>query len=84
MESFNPNKSPSSGGKNAMATSHLVGAANIDGCDDIFIISKLSKIIRFQLAEVPAKEGVVQGVICMSFRADEVVSLAVRRPVISY
>jgi len=84
MESFNPNKSPGSGGKNAMATSHLVGAANIDGCDDIFIISKLSKIIRFQLAEVPAKEGVVQGVICMSFRADEVVSLAVRRPVISY
>ncbi len=84
MEGFTPNKAPGSGGKNAMATSHLVGAANIDGCDDIFIISKLSKIIRFQLAEVPAKEGVVQGVICMSFRADEVVSLAVRRPVISY
>lgn len=84
MEGFSPNKSPGSGGKNAMATSHLVGAANIDGCDDIFLLSRLSKIIRFQLAEVPVKEGVVQGVICMSFRADEVVALAVRRPVIVY
>jgi DNA gyrase subunit A len=84
IEGFNPNKSPGSGGKNAMATSHLVGVANIDGCDDIFLISKLGKIIRFQLAEVPTKEGVVQGVNCMSFRADEAVSLAVRRPIITY
>jgi DNA gyrase/topoisomerase IV subunit A len=84
METFNPNKSPGSGGKNAMATSHLVSVLNIDGADDVFIISKLGKIIRFQLAEVPVKDGVVQGVNCMSFRADEAVALIARRPVLPY
>lgn len=84
MTTFNANKSPGSGGKNAMATSHLVGALNIDGADDVFIISKLGKIIRFQLNEVPTKEGVVQGVSCMSFRADEAAALVARRPVLPY
>ena len=31
--------------------------------------------IRFRAGEVPAKEGVVQGVSCMSLRADEVVAV---------
>lgn len=84
MNSFARNKAPGSGGKNAMATSQLVAAANVDGVDDLFIISRLGKIIRFQVAEVPVKEGVVQGVICMSFRADEASALAVRRPVTMY
>ena len=37
----------------------------------------LGKIIRFAAAEVPAKEGVVQGVNCMALRADECVALVV-------
>lgn len=84
MTGFNANKSPGSGGKIAMSTSQLVGAANIDGADDIFILSQLSKLIRFHLAEVPVKEGVVQGVNCINLRADEAVALAVRRPLASY
>lgn len=71
METFSSNKAPGSGGKNAFATDHLLSALNADEVEDIFIISRLSKIIRFPLVEVPVKEGVVQGVNCMSFRADE-------------
>lgn len=84
MSTFNPNKAPGSGGKNAMATSHLVAAINIDGSDDAFILSRLGKIIRFQLGEVPTKDGAVQGVICMNFRNDEAVAAAARRPVIPF
>ena len=72
MTGFSANKAPGSGGKIAMNTEQLIGAAAIDHNDDIFAISRLSKIIRFQANEIPAKEGVVQGVICMSLRADEV------------
>jgi hypothetical protein len=36
----------------------------------------LGKMIRFQAAEVPAKEGVVQGVNCMTLRADLCMTLA--------
>lgn len=71
IRSFNPNKSPGAGGKNAMSTSHLIGAASLSLNDDIFIISRLGKIIRFEAAQVPCKDGIVQGVNCMSFRADE-------------
>ena len=81
MEGFNPNKAPGAGGKVAIATEDLVGAAEIVGEDcDIFIISRLSKVIRFQAAEIPPKEGVVQGVNCMSFRGDQAVALAVSSP----
>lgn len=84
MSAFSSNKAPGSGGKNAMATSHLVAAINIDGCDDAFILSRLGKIIRFQLGEVPTKDGVVQGVICMNFRNDEAVAAVARRPIIPF
>lgn len=84
MSGFAANKSPGSGGKIALTTSQLTGIANIDAADDIFILSKLSKIIRFQLSEVPVTEGVVQGVNCIGLRADEAVALVVRKPIISY
>jgi DNA gyrase subunit A len=77
MEGFNPNKSPGGSGKIAMTASGLVGAATVEETDDIFIISRWSKIIRFSAAEVPAKEGVVQGVHCITLRADQAVTLAV-------
>ena len=76
MSGFNANKAPGGGGKVAMKTDQLIGAVTMDEADDIFIISRLSKIIRFQAAEVPAKEGVVQGVNCMALRADETVAVA--------
>jgi DNA gyrase subunit A len=77
MSGLRANKSPGGGGKIALKTDHLVGAATVSESDDVFAISRLGKIIRFQAAEVPPKKGVVQGVSCMALRADEVVALAV-------
>ena len=82
MSGFRSNKAPGAGGKIAMKTDHLVGAITIGDTgeasdDDIFIISWLSKVIRFQVAKVPVKEGVVQGVNCMALRADETVAVTI-------
>jgi DNA gyrase subunit A len=80
MTGFNPNKSAGGGGKIAMNTDSLVSAVTVDTITnktgDIFMISRLSKIIRFLAEEVPAKEGVVQGVDCMALRSDEVAAIA--------
>ncbi len=76
MAGFSRNKAPGSGGKQAMKADRLVGACAVDEGDDIFIISQLGKIIRFRADEVPAKEGVVQGVACMALRNDEAAALA--------
>lgn len=70
LPGFSANKSPGTGGKVAMKSEAVIGATAVDSHHDIFAISQLGKIIRFQAAEVPAKEGVVQGVNCMSLRAD--------------
>ena len=75
MSGFNANKAPGAGGKLAMKTDELVGAVTMGGDADLFIISRLSKIIRFKAHEVPAKEGVVQGVNCMTLRADKPVAV---------
>jgi DNA gyrase subunit A len=77
MEGFAANKAPGSGGKTAMKTDHLIGSMTIKERDDIFVISRLSKVIRFQAIEIPPKTGVVQGVNCMALRADEVTALTV-------
>lgn len=77
MSAFNPNKSAGGGGKIAMHTDSLVSAVTVEENGDIFIISRLGKIIRFLAEEVPAKEGVVQGVHCMMLRSDQVVSAIV-------
>ncbi|HDQ70911.1 MAG TPA: hypothetical protein ENN19_02310 [Chloroflexi bacterium] len=77
MSGFRANKSPGGGGKIAMKTDHLVGAATVDELDHVCAISRLGKIIRFSVSEVPPKENPVQGVNCMALRADEVVAMAV-------
>jgi DNA gyrase subunit A len=77
MSGFRSNKAPGAGGKVALKAEKLVAALSVKEIDDIFIISKLSKIIRFQAEEIPAKEGTVQGVICMSLRADACVGASV-------
>lgn len=75
MSGFAANKAPGGGGKTAMKTDHLVGVVAVEPGDDLFILSRLSKIIRFRAGEVPGKEGVVQGVNCMALRADTCVAL---------
>ena len=74
MSGFSANKSAGGGGKIAMKTQVLVSAFNINQSSDIFLISNLSKIIRFGIDEVPGKEDPVQGVRCMDLRADFVVA----------
>jgi DNA gyrase/topoisomerase IV subunit A len=76
MAGFAPNKSAGGGGKLVMKADHVVGAAQVESGDDIFAISRLGKIIRFQVSEVPGTEGVIQGFNCMALRADEVTAMA--------
>lgn len=76
MPGFSANKSPGGGGKVGIKSDHVIGASAVSSNEDIFIISRLGKVIRFQASEIPAKEGVVQGVNCMSLRADECTALA--------
>jgi DNA gyrase subunit A len=71
MAGFTANKGPGSGGKTAFKAERVVAAMPAGADDDLFIISQLGKIIRFRADEVPAKEGVVQGVNCMALRNDE-------------
>lgn len=74
MAGFAANKAPGAGGKTALKTEALA-AAGVAGQGDVFAMSRLGKLIRFAISDIPAKEGVVQGVHCMALRADEVVTL---------
>jgi len=75
MSGFAANKAPAAAGKVAMKTERLVGAVAASPGDELFILSRLGKLIRFAADEIPAKEGVVQGVACMTLRADEAVAV---------
>lgn len=75
MSGFAANKAPAAAGKVAMKTERLVGAVAAGPDDELFILSRLGKLIRFAADEIPAKEGVVQGVACMTLRADEAVAV---------
>lgn len=77
MSGFRMNKAPGAGGKLVMKTDKLVAAAAVQDADDILAISQSGKIIRFQAAEVPPKEGVVQGVNCMNLRNDAVTAATI-------
>ena len=79
MEGFRANKSPGAAGKVAMKSNQIVDAVTVDHTDDLFIISRLSKIVRFAADEVPSKTGIVQGVNCISLRGDEAVAVAAGR-----
>jgi DNA gyrase subunit A len=75
MSGFAANKAPGAGGKLAMKSDQVVGAVAAAGENDLMLISRLGKLIRFSAADIPPKEGVVQGVACMSLRADEVAAV---------
>jgi DNA gyrase subunit A len=79
MGNFTANKSAGGGGKIIMNSKDLITALAVQPGDDIFMISKLSKIIRFMAEEVPPKDGNVQGVNCMSLRGDAVVTAMVTK-----
>jgi DNA gyrase subunit A len=74
LSGFGANKEPGGGGKVAIKAERVVAAPGAGPQDDLFVLSRLGKVIRFQAADVPAKEGVVQGVNCMNLRADECVA----------
>jgi DNA gyrase subunit A len=75
MSGFAPNKSAGGSGKIAMRNDKLVGATAVNPNDNIFLITRLGKMIRFRADEVPPTEGVIQGVHCITMRADEVTAL---------
>ena len=75
MEGFAANKSVGGSGKIAIKNEHVVGAVTVTHNDDLFIITQIGKIIRFKADEVPSTDGVVQGVICINMRNDEVVGV---------
>lgn len=81
MNTFLANKTPGGSGKIAFKSSKVIGIAPVEVNDDIFILSRLGKIIRFPSDEIPSTEGTVQGVNCMSFRADEAVSMIKSGPI---
>lgn len=74
MANFTANKAPGGGGKLALKTDRLTTAFSVDLTEDIFIITHLGKIIRYQASEMPQTDGTVQGVICISMRGDEAVA----------
>lgn len=81
MGGFAPNKSPGGSGKIAIKSSKVAGVTTIEENDDLFIISRLGKVIRFPASEIPPTEGVVQGVNCMGLRGDEAIALLKSGPI---
>lgn len=74
MTGFAANKSMGGSGKQLIKNAHVVKAGAINLNDDLFLISRLGKIIRFRCDEIPLTDGVIQGVICMTLRGDEVMT----------
>jgi DNA gyrase subunit A len=77
MSGFRLTKTPGSGTKAALKCDRLIHTQRVREEDDIFIISAQSKIIRFSAADIPPKEGLVQGVNCMALRNDAAVAATV-------
>lgn len=81
MSSFAANKSAGGSGKIAIKNDQLVAAMSVKPGETIFLISRLGKIIRFFADEVPETDGSIQGVVCMSLRADEIVAATIGSPI---
>lgn len=75
MSGFAANKSPGGLGKIAIKNNQLVCATSFNRNDDLFILTRLGKIIRFPAIEIPTTEGVIQGVNCITMRGDEVITI---------
>lgn len=79
MSGFAANKSTGGTGKIAFKNKKVIGAASVNPGDDLLMITRLGKVIRFPVDEVPVTDGPVQGVNCISLRADDVTAF-VRNP----
>ena len=79
MNGFAPNKSPGGSGKIAFKNSKTIGAISVEPSDDLFVITRNGKLIRFMADEVPLTEAPVQGVNCVSLRSDEVVAFTLSK-----
>ena len=77
MDGFRPNKSPGGGGKVALKADEMVGMVSVNPENDVFIVSALCKMIRFNAGDIPPKTGAVQGVHLMTLRADVVAAVGV-------
>ncbi len=75
MAGFAPNKSAGGSGKIAIKNENVIGGVSVSPNDDLFILTQLGKVIRCRADEVPSTDGVVQGVICINMRNDEVVAV---------
>lgn len=80
MAGFRAHKAPGAAGKVLIKTDDLrgicaAGVAARGESADVFVISRLGKMVRFDGGEVPAKTGVVQGVNCLALRGDEAVAV---------
>lgn len=75
MSNFTANKSAGGSGKIVMNSKSLMAAQAIKSSEDILMISRLSKLIRFMSDEVPPKDSNVQGVNCMTLRGDDVIAI---------
>ena len=71
MNGFAANKTPGGSGKIAIKNPKVIGALAVDADEDLLIITRLGKIIRFRADEIPPTDGVVQGVNCIAMRSDE-------------
>lgn len=80
MSGFRLNKAPGAGSKVALKTDQMIGVLTVQEADDLFIISETGKIIRFPAEEIPPKEGIVQGVNCMSLRNDAATAVGKSTP----
>jgi DNA gyrase subunit A len=80
MSGFAANKSTGGTGKIAFKNNKVIGAASVNPGDEILTITRLGKVIRFPADEIPITDGPVQGVNCVSLRADEVTAF-VRSPI---
>ena len=81
MDGFAANKTPGGSGKIAFKSNKVIGVTTIDVNDDLFIVSRLGKIVRFPSDEVPSTEEVVQGVNCMGLRGDKSAALLKSGPI---
>ena len=80
MSGFAVNKAPGGSGKQTMKSDRVVGSVTVESSDDLILASRSGKVIRFKADEVPESEGVVQGVIAMGFRFDEVTAVVRATP----
>jgi DNA gyrase subunit A len=74
MSGFAANKSAGGSGKIAFKNSNVLGAVAVQSEDDLFVVTRLGKMVRFPVDEIPITDGPVQGVNCVALRADEVTS----------